>query len=160
MQIGFPSHIWSYFAKKAKAFATLANIENFNASDGWLSKFKKRYNLREYKRRGEAASAPIDDLPQFRDELRRITENYQPENIYNCDETALYWQLLPSKSISTGSSSGIKRSKQRITILLTVNATGSHKLTPLVINKWQNPRSLKNIDKKSLPVYYFWNKNA
>ena len=51
-----------------------ANIDNFNASDGWLSNFKKRYNLRAYKQRGEAASAPIDDLPQFRDELRRITE--------------------------------------------------------------------------------------
>ena len=64
----------------------LANIENFNALDGWLSKFKKRYNLREYKQRGEAASALIDDLPQFRDKL---TENYQPENINNCDKTAV-----------------------------------------------------------------------
>jgi len=148
--------------KKAKAFATLANIDNFNASDGWLSNFKKRYNLQAYKQRGEAASAPIDDLPQFRVELRRITENYQLEDIYNCDETALYWQLLPSKSIATGPSSGIKKSKQRITILLTVKATGSHKLKLLIINnnKWQTPRSLKHIDKTSLPVYYFWNKNA
>ena len=99
-------------------------------------------------------------IKERKTDLGRITENYQLEDIYNCDETALYWQLLPSKSIATGPSSGIKKSKQRITILLTVNATGSHKLKPLIINKWQTPRSLKHIDKTTLPVYYFWNKNA
>ena len=117
----------------------------------WLSNSKKRYNLRSTKK--EAFRLTIF--------LNSVT-NYQLEDIYNCDETALYWQLLPSKSIATGPSSGIKKSKQRITILLTVKATGSHKLKLLIINnnKWQTPRSLKHIDKTSLPVYYFWNKNA
>ena len=40
------------------------------------------------------------------------------------------------------------------------NIIDRHKLVPLIINKWQTPRSLKHIDKTSLPVYYFWNKNA
>jgi len=60
------------------------------------------------------------------------------------------------KSIVTGCLLG---SKSQSNVLQpywpTVNATGSHKLEPLIINKWQTPRSLKNIDKTSLPCLLF-----
>jgi len=41
--------------------------------------------------------------------------------------------------------------------LLTCNATGSEKLCPLFIHKYENPQVLKNINKKALPVDYYWN---
>src|SRR6266498_1665578 len=72
----------------------------------------------------------------------------------------LYWELEPSKTLSTGPLSGTKKSKNRVTILLTFNATGSIKLPALFIHKHQTPRDLKGIDKSKLPVDYFWNKSA
>ncbi|CAG8501969.1 9880_t:CDS:2 [Paraglomus brasilianum] len=39
----------------------LLSIEWFKASDGWITKFKKKYNLREYTKHGEARSAPSDE---------------------------------------------------------------------------------------------------
>lgn len=53
---------------------------------------------------------------------------------------------------------GGKRSKERITLLLTTNATGTDKLKALVIGKSAKPRCFKGI--KSLPVEYHSNKKA
>ncbi|CAG8655368.1 6429_t:CDS:1, partial [Paraglomus occultum] len=39
--------------EKAIGFAMLLSIEGFKASDGWITKFKKKYNLREYMERRE-----------------------------------------------------------------------------------------------------------
>ena len=72
----------------------------------------------------------------------------------------MYWELEPSKTLSTGPLSGTKKLKNRVTILLTFNATGSIKLPALFIHKHQTPRDLKGIDKSKLPVDYFWNKSA
>ena len=56
------------------------------------------------------------------------------EDIYNCDETALFWRALPDKGyvIGTGKVTGGKLAKDRISLLFTVNATGPYSvlLTP------------------------------
>ncbi|CAG8714731.1 13058_t:CDS:2, partial [Dentiscutata erythropus] len=62
---------------KAKEFATLLNEDKFNTSNGWLHNFKKRHNIREYKRQNEADSAPFEELPEFRNEV-------SSETIRNC----------------------------------------------------------------------------
>jgi hypothetical protein len=128
--------------QKAKQLARALNIRDFNGSDGWLSKFKKRHHIKEYKRQGEAASAPLEEIPRYQAELREIIKNYQPENVYNADETGLYWRMEPDKSLASGPISGKKRSKDRVTILLTCNATGDDKLPLLLIHKYQSPHPL------------------
>ncbi|CAG8722039.1 34525_t:CDS:2, partial [Gigaspora margarita] len=70
----------------------------------------------------EAASAPIEKLPEFRQSLQNETSNYDLIDIYNCDETALYWLLEPSKSLTHGRISGIKKPKNWVTVMLTCNA--------------------------------------
>ncbi|CAB5359608.1 unnamed protein product [Rhizophagus irregularis] len=86
--------------EKAKEFAILFNIDNFLASGGWLSNFKRRNNLHTFKIRGEARSAPVSEIPQMRAELQAILQEYELRDIWNCDETALFWRLLPSKTIA------------------------------------------------------------
>jgi len=54
----------------------------------------------------------------------------------------------------------MKYSKKYITILLTYNAIGNEKLSPLFIHKYENPRTLKNINKKNLLVNYYWNQKS
>jgi len=79
----------------------------------------------------------------MRENLHQTLRDYDPKDIFNCDEVA-----------------ESKQSKDRVTILLTCNSTGTEKMRPLFIHKHENPRALKNINKNSLPVNYYWNKKS
>jgi hypothetical protein len=124
--------------RRAIQFAEALNIIEFNASEGWLSNFKKRNHIKEYKRQGEAASAPLEEIPKFQAKLQEVIKEYRPEDVYNADETGLYWRMEPDKTLAMGPISGKKKAKDRITILLTCSATGD-KLPPLLIYKFRNP---------------------
>ncbi len=54
----------------------------------------------------------------------------------------------------------LQQSKNRVIILLTCNTIGNEKLPPLFIHKYENPRALKNINKKTLSVDYYQNKKS
>ncbi|CAB4413281.1 unnamed protein product [Rhizophagus irregularis] len=146
--------------EKAEFFARSFEVNNFKASNGWISNFKKRHNMKEYVKWGEAASAPLETLNEERQKLREIIKDYDLNDVFNCDETGLYWDLEPSKTLARGPLSGKKKSKKRVTILLTCNATGTEKLTPFFIHTSKNPRALKGKKKDDLPVNYYWNKTA
>ena len=106
---------------------------------------------------GKAASAPIQDLSSMRENLHQTLRDYDPKDIFNCDETGLFWKMKPSRTLSNSSVAGSKQSKDHVTILLTCNSTGTEKMRPLFIHKHENPRALKNINKNSLPINYYWN---
>lgn len=147
-------------ATKALEFAFLCQEEKFKGSNGWVDNFKKRHNLKQYTMHGDAASAPIQDLDSMRENLRQTLRDYDPKDIFNCDETGLFWKMKPSRTLSNGSVAGSKQSKDRVTILLTCNSTGTEKMCPLFIHKHENPRALKHINKNTLPVNYYWNKKS
>ena len=97
---------------------------------------------------GEAASADSEEAKSFPYELSKIIneKGYKLEQIFNVDETALFWKKLPTKTFLASRESsipGYKASKDRITILFGGNASGTHRLKPLVINKSLNPRLAK-----------------
>lgn len=138
---------------KALEFAYLCKEEKFKGSNKWVDNFKKRHNLKQYNIHGAS-----QDLETMREDLRQILKNYDLNDIFNCDETGLFWKMQPSRTISNGQVLGTKQAKNRVTVLLTCNATGSEKLCPLLIHK--NPQVLKNVDKKTLPVDYYWNSKS
>src|SRR5881275_1514912 len=73
---------------KAINFANLLNIEGFTGSSGWLSNFKKRYNIKQYNKHGEAQSGPSEEeLDKEREKLQELISNYDIKNVFNCDET-------------------------------------------------------------------------
>jgi hypothetical protein len=72
----------------------------------------------------------------------------------------LFWQLEPSKTLAAAPVTGIKKSKNRVTIMLTCNMNGTRKLPLLFIHHYENPRALHGKQKESLPVQYYWNKTA
>ena len=149
----------SIIQEKAREFANIFEISNFNASSGWLAKFKNRNNLHSYKKRGESMSAPIQEIADMQLQLQEILQEYSPDDIWNCDETALFWRLEPNRTIAHAPLLGRKRPKDRITAMLTCSLAGE-KLPALFIHRSENPRCLRGIEKNSLPVWYYWNTKA
>ncbi|XP_067134499.1 jerky protein homolog-like [Centruroides vittatus] len=132
---------------------------DFNASDGWLWHWQKRYGIFQISISGEAKSSDIKAAAEFSKQftISIKKEGYTDAQVYNCDETALYYRMLPSKTIDLKSNpqkAGLKLSKERITALFCVNKAGNHKFTPLITGKSQNPRCFKSINIRYLPVVY------
>ncbi|DBA02719.1 TPA: hypothetical protein N0F65_010544 [Lagenidium giganteum] len=100
----------------------------------WLSKFKRRHNMRRFRLHGEEASADADAATKGQELLLMVTDQYRPEDVFNTDETGLVWAKLPTRTLSTAARSGRKQSKQRTTVLVTANAAGTKKLPLLYIS--------------------------
>jgi hypothetical protein len=63
-------------------------------------------------------------------ENRDLAAIYPPENVLNMDETNLFWKMSPNRTLVTEASNRGRRSKNRITLALTINATGTNKWEP------------------------------
>ena len=141
-----------------------ACTETFTASHGWFQRFRRRFNLHNRSISGEAASADTEAAEKFIDELDKIIEEggYLPEQIFNVDETGLFWKKMPERTYlhkEAATMPGFKAFKDRVTLLLGGNVAG-HRLKPFVIYRSQNPRALKNVNKHTLPVFYRSNNKA
>lgn len=126
-----------------------------------MEKFKKRHGISCKKLAGEAASVPEEIVIDWkRDRLPEILQGYSLEDVYNFDETGLFYRCTPDKTLEFVGKEchDGKKSKERLTVGLGVNCTGTDKLEPIVIGKSLNPRCFKNV--KSLPVEYDANKTA
>ena len=138
--------------------------ETFTASKGWFQRFRNRFNLHNRGVYGEAASADEDSAKVFIEELDKLIEEggYRPEQIFNVDETGLFWKKMPERTYihkEAKSMPGFKVFKDRVTLLLGGNVAG-FKLKPFLIYRSQNPRALKNVNKHTLPVFYRANTKA
>ena len=109
-----------------------------------------------YIRHGEAAAAATDDPENIRqmNDLRTLCLEYDLNDILNMDETGLFWKMSPDRILATKAASGGKKSKDRITVALTSNATGTDNIPVWIISKSKNPRCLKNINRKLLRIEY------
>lgn len=56
------------------------------------------------------------------------------------DETGLNFRQKPLRSLAKKAAPGVKQNKERITLAITTNSTGSERLRLLVINKSARPR--------------------
>ena len=71
-------------------------------SNGWLSGFKQRHQLKSLRQHGEAASAKTGRQTQaIMQHVRQECSKFDPANIYNMDETGLFWKMIPDRSLST-----------------------------------------------------------
>lgn len=141
--------------EKALQFANELGVSEFSASNGWFERFKERHGLSFKKMCGEAAAVDMRPVEEWKNGLLKdVLQRYNPCDVFNLDETGLFFQLVPDKTLTFQSEdcSGGKKSKQRVTVLLGANMDGSEKLKPLVIGKTAKPRCFKNV--KSLSVSY------
>jgi hypothetical protein len=147
----------------ASDVATKMDLNDFRASNGWLQKLNKRFDIRYKSFSGEASEVSEELVNDWKSKLSELTKDYKPENIFNFDESALFFKLIPKKSYLTKNSKtiGRKEQKQRITIGLCCSATGE-KLRPVVIGTARKPRCFAdiNFNINSLGVDYYHNSNA
>ncbi|KAK4303744.1 hypothetical protein Pmani_024265 [Petrolisthes manimaculis] len=137
----------------------------FTASTGWLYKFMKRIGTKNITVTGEAASADYGAAEEMKIKMKEMVEeiNYSPQQVWNCDETGLYWKRMPKRTYimkNEEKAPGLKVSKQRLTVLLMANAAGTERLKPLVIHHSARPRAFKNVFISKLPVLWRANKKA
>jgi hypothetical protein len=118
-------------------------------SSRWLEKFKKRHDIVSRIRFGEAGSVLISTEEEMK-ALQTVAGEYNEEDIYNMDETGLYWKMLPSRGLSVQSIPGLKKDKARISIAFCTNATGTDRLPVWFIGKAKVPRALKNVNVNSM----------
>ena len=86
--------------------------------------------------------------------IRRLTLH----QIFNCDETGLYWRLLPNKTLADASekcAKNFKSSKDRVTLMATANASGDFKLPLVFIHKSCRPHCFSGVNMSALPVHYY-----
>ena len=145
--------------EKALIFARLLGIENFKASDGYIAGLKKRYLIEFRNEHGESFSVDQNVVEKWKSKLSDLIKDKQAKDIYNIDETGLFWKLLPTKTFAFQSESrhGIKQIKDRITVVLITNADGSDRLA-IVIRKSKKPRCFNKV--KKLPIEYHSQSNA
>ena len=53
------------------------NDERLNLSEGWLTAFKKRCGLKEFKKHGEAASASTEDVDKERERIWELIKKHR-----------------------------------------------------------------------------------
>nr|XP_037280129.1 tigger transposable element-derived protein 6-like [Rhipicephalus microplus] len=120
-------------ATKVKNLAFLLGRPNFEPGDGWIQRFKERHGIVYKNVVGEAASLDSEAKRQWlQTNLPVLMERFSARDIYNCDETALFFQMTPSKThaLKGDPCPGGKHSKVRVTVLLCVNMDGRYRLKP------------------------------
>ncbi|XP_070537736.1 tigger transposable element-derived protein 4-like [Ptychodera flava] len=148
---------------KAEELSKKLNHLDFKASNGWLERFKSRHGISFKSVCGEAASVDESVVSDWvTSKLPKLLDGFHPRDVFNADETGLYFRLMPDKTLSFKNEvcSGGKKSKERVTVMLGANMDGSEKLKPMVIGKSKKPQCFKNLDVNSLPVIYEANQSA
>ena len=118
--------------KKAEEFAKKLNVQcDWKASEGWFSRFKKQQKLH-----GKAKDA---DLQQRENWIATVWpslwQQYDEENIFNADETGIYFCAMPDSMLTFQNDTrrGTKKSKEQMTCLMACITAGEKKL--LIVGK-------------------------
>ena len=101
-----------------------ASEDLFKASWGWFENFKKRTGIHSVVRHGEAASADVKAAEDYIKTFAELieAEGYIPQQVFNCDETGLFWKKIPRRTCITAEKKmpGHKPMKDRLTLALCV----------------------------------------
>ncbi|CRL04460.1 CLUMA_CG017543, isoform A [Clunio marinus] len=151
--------------QKALEFAESMGIVDFKASEGWLCNFQRRNGIIR-PRQGNAISSKlnIDDSNTIHErltnnwiqlELVPLLAEFPEENIFNLDEFGIFWKATPSRSseLRGETCSDGKLSRNRLSILIGANMSGTEKLPLLIIGKSENPRCFRNVKSQVKSLY-------
>jgi len=147
--------------EKAQEVGRELKMDNFKASNGWLDRFRTRHKIAFKAICGEAATVDSETVTEWTNKIASLIEGYDRKDIFNADETGLFYRALPDKTLCYKGEkcSGGKIAKERLTVLLCSSLEGA-KLKPLVIGKALHPRCFKGVNLDLIGVDWKANKKA
>lgn len=86
------------------------DAERLKLSHGWLVKFFNLHSLRHFHFHGEANSANVAQVSQERLRVQELIKQYEKADVFNMDETALFYGLTPDRGIASDGRNGTKQS--------------------------------------------------
>ncbi|XP_074350027.1 CENP-B homolog protein 2-like [Apium graveolens] len=129
-------------------------------SQGWLDKFKLRHGIKSFRRFGESGSVDVQDMEKKLESIREKINQFPMKDVFNMDETGLFYRLQADHSLATKQLEGRKQDKERLTVVICYNEDGSEKIPLWIIGKYAKPRCFKNVNMGSLNCHYRANKRA
>ncbi|KAG0142148.1 hypothetical protein CROQUDRAFT_50691, partial [Cronartium quercuum f. sp. fusiforme G11] len=100
-----------------------------------MAKFKAKLGIQIFVQHGEAASVDEKMVAAEQKCLTILCKSYHPKDVFNMDETGLFYAIPPECALANAVAHGLKSSKNRLTFALTCNALGTKKLEPLIIGR-------------------------
>ena len=93
----------SFMMSKAEEFACCLGVPDgqFKCSSGWLERFKQRHGISFKCVCGKKKSVDINsnEMEAWQRTLSMLLKEYKHEDVYNADETAIFYRLLPDKTL-------------------------------------------------------------
>lgn len=133
--------------KRAEQLSVILGQDDFKCSEGWLNRFKSRHGISFKCMSGESASVDDSVVDWKTQSLPEILEGYEPRDVFNADESGLFYKMRPGKTygFSGDPCHGGKRSKERVSVLFCCNMDGTEKSKLLLIGKSKRPLCLRGV---------------
>ena len=122
-------------------------IQSISESNGWLQKFLRRSPMQpSFQLHGTGGSSLPVGTDDRMIEIRDVLSQYDPKNIYNMDESGLFYRLGPSRTYLAANESRndtrgteLQKHERRFSIVMWVNSDGSHILSVSYLGTAMNP---------------------
>ncbi|KAL4148353.1 hypothetical protein QTP88_002617 [Uroleucon formosanum] len=86
--------------QKAEFLVEKIGHSDFKATEGWISRWKDKHNIKFKRFHGEKFSADTNGANEWSlAKLPEILKKFSPQNIYNADETGLFYRATPDGSL-------------------------------------------------------------
>jgi len=80
----------------------------FEFLSGWLAKFKQRHQIWSHRRFGESGASDTEIIEESLPRIHTIMDQYALADIYNMDETRLFYCMQADNSLATRQLEGRK----------------------------------------------------
>jgi hypothetical protein len=102
--------------EQARTISDLMSIpaeEQLKFSNGWVERFKNRHQLRSIVFHGEAGSVDVEAVRKERERLGPIVGAYKDKDVFNADESAIFYAMPPDRGLARENRQGTKGNKVR-----------------------------------------------
>ena len=83
---------------KAEEFSGHFHFEGSICSEGCLSRWRERHGIRSKVISGESNTVNLSNADRWKEtELKKIFDDYPARNVFNGEQTGVFWRLLPKQ---------------------------------------------------------------
>ena len=139
----------SLLEARARRIAVELGATGFKGSPHFIQNWARHQNLRNLALWGQGVSADTEAAAPRITKIREQLEDHPTEIIYNMDETGLFYGCVPNRAyVQAGQLRQVRgtkamKAKDRVTLVLACNASGSHKIPVAMIGKAKQPKCFK-----------------